>query len=357
MDPAREHIHHCLLYEYNKQGENKNASQAARDINSVYGTGTVAEKTARDWFMKFKNGDTSLEEGHRSGRHDSFEDEELEEVLAMNPWATQEEIAELLGVTQQDISFRLHRLGKVSKTGRLVTKDLTFHQKLERGIICRINLSRFERNPRFLNHLIVVDETPVYLQSSKKKHAWVDPKQPAPFVSKPSKSKKFSLVVFFDVTGMLYFELLEQGESEDTAKYGTQLRELHDSLPRKRPKKRKVIVLHDNYKPHVNKDTMAIFREFGWEMILHPGYSPDCNPADYAFNRFSFKKFFGFKNHFRGLKTHLKGKIFENRAALEKEINGYINSKEGTNFYHDAIHELPTRWNYIYDHEGNYYPD
>jgi hypothetical protein len=50
-------------------------------------------------------------------------------------------------------------------------------------------------------------------------------------------------------------------------------------------------------------------------------------------------------------------KHFQDRNELENAVTVYINSKEGTNFYANSIRKLPERWNYIYEHEGAYYPD
>ena len=61
--------------------------------------------------------------------------------------------------------------------------------------------------------------------------------------------------------------------------------------------------------------------------------------------------------YFSGLKTSFHNKHFQDRNELENAVTVYINSKEGTNFYANSIRKLPERWNYIYEHEGAYYPD
>ena len=65
---------------------------------------SLLEKTCREWFQRFKNGDFDVEDRH-SGR-EIFEDAELETLLEQNSCQNQEELARSLGVTQQAISKR-----------------------------------------------------------------------------------------------------------------------------------------------------------------------------------------------------------------------------------------------------------
>ncbi|EFN78228.1 Histone-lysine N-methyltransferase SETMAR, partial [Harpegnathos saltator] len=37
----------------------------------------------------------------------------------------------------------------------------------------------------------------------------------------------------------------------------------------------------DNARPHTSIVTRQKFRELGWEVLMHPPYSPDLAPSDY----------------------------------------------------------------------------
>jgi len=64
----------------------------------VYGdTGAPTDKSCREWFRRFKDGDFSVEDKSRFGQSKKFEDKELEALEDQNQ--TQEEFAESLGVT------------------------------------------------------------------------------------------------------------------------------------------------------------------------------------------------------------------------------------------------------------------
>ena len=52
-----EHFQHLLLFAFNQGSK---AAKVARDICAVYGEGAIAERTARDWYAKFKNGNFDL---------------------------------------------------------------------------------------------------------------------------------------------------------------------------------------------------------------------------------------------------------------------------------------------------------
>ena len=63
-----------------------------------------------------------------------------------------------------------------------------------------------------------------------------------------------------------------------------QLNRFSEALQKKRPfscnGKQKVILLHDNARPHVAKTTRGRIENLGWEALPHPAYSPDLAPSD-----------------------------------------------------------------------------
>ena len=60
----------------------------------MYGEGAIAERTARDWYAKFKNGNFDLKDAPRSGRPVEFDEERLNQLLHENPRQTTRELAE-----------------------------------------------------------------------------------------------------------------------------------------------------------------------------------------------------------------------------------------------------------------------
>ena len=71
----------------------------------VYGDIAQTDKSCREWFRRFKDGDFSVEDKPRSGQPKKFE--ELDALFEEDQNQTQEELAESLGVIQQVVSVRL----------------------------------------------------------------------------------------------------------------------------------------------------------------------------------------------------------------------------------------------------------
>ncbi|CAK9829793.1 Mariner Mos1 transposase [Anthophora retusa] len=94
-------------------------------ICSALGENAVTYKTCKKWFQRFRSGNFDFNDAERSGTLKKVEDEELEQLLNEDPCQTQQELAEELGVTQQAISVRLKKLGRVQKVGRWVPHVLS----------------------------------------------------------------------------------------------------------------------------------------------------------------------------------------------------------------------------------------
>ena len=68
------HIRHIMLYHFEK---GHSAAEAFRDLNELFGEGIIGESGVRKWFIRFKSGDTSLEDKEGRGRKSDFDDQAL----------------------------------------------------------------------------------------------------------------------------------------------------------------------------------------------------------------------------------------------------------------------------------------
>lgn len=71
----------------------KTATEATRIICETYSNNIVAEKTCRDWFARFKNGDFDVNDRSRFGRPETIKYEELQILLDENSAQTPNELA------------------------------------------------------------------------------------------------------------------------------------------------------------------------------------------------------------------------------------------------------------------------
>jgi len=87
----------------------------------------------------------------------------------------------------------------------------------------------------------------------------------------------------------------------------------------------KVILLHDNARPHVVKKYLETLK---WNVLPHPPYSPDIAPSDY----WLFRRMHDLASH-----------RFTSFAEIENWLQNWIASKDES-FFRDGIRKLPERW-------------
>ena len=90
-----------------------------------------------------------------------------------------------------------------------------------------------------------------------------------------------------------------------------------------------VLLLHDNAPANTSQVAMASATECGFEVLLHPPYSPDLAPSDF----YLFPK----------LKTNLRGRNFGSNEGDIYAVNGYLGDQDEV-FYFEGISKLKQQW-------------
>ncbi|KAG5319477.1 MOS1T transposase, partial [Pseudoatta argentina] len=97
-------------------------------------------------------------------------------------------------------------------------------------------------------------------------------------------------------------------------RYRLQLMRLSRALKEKRPlyaqRHDKVILLHDNARPHVAKPVKTYLETLKWEVLPHPPYSPDVAPSDFHL--------------FRSMSHGLADRRFHSYEEAQKCIAGFM---------------------------------
>lgn len=342
MDQEKLHIRHCMLYCFDRQLTGRSTSA---EICNTYGEHCASKSTVENWFHLFRSGDRSLKDAPRSGRPSELDDEELDGLVRDDPRLSTRQLASHFGVSHTTIENHLHHLGKVLKSGVWVPHELTAVNRMSRVTICMSLLARLDNEP-FLDRIVTGDEKWVLYVNITHKKQWLNPGQPPlPDAKADLHPKKVMLSIWWDIRGVVYFELLPEGETINAEVYSAQLQNLSDALKEKRPglvNRKGVILQHDNARPHTAKFTRDKIRQLGWEVLPHPPYSPDIAPSDYHL--------------FRSLQDFLDGKRFTDYDNVKKGVSEFFDSKS-TDFYRAGIEQLPKRWSDIVDNDGEYVID
>ena len=339
------HLRHVLLYEFNRHVD---AAQATRNINAVYGKGCLSTRAARKWFSKFKKGDFSLTDAPRSGRPSHFNEKSLISLLKDDNRQTTRELAGQLGCDPQTVLNHLHRMGKVQKCGGWIPHHLNEANKSQRINACSSLLARYHRalqqHRPFLSLIVTGDEKWCLYVNMKHRKEWVDKDQsPKPRVKQANYSRKVMLCVWWGMEGVIYWELMKSNVVITAAIYVQQLERVAQALRQKRPNSRhKMILQHDNARPHVAKMTISAIQELKWEILQHPPYSPDIAPSDFYL--------------FRTIANDLRGVTFDNDEDVQIWLEEWFGSKDQA-FYRYGIEKLPKRWETVITNKGEYIID
>jgi len=130
-------------------------------------------------------------------------------------------------------------------------------------------------------------------------------------------AKKIMGTVFWDAEGCILIEFLEPGKTINAARYVHTLLKLRRALRFRRPG-RKVILQHDNARPHTARFTLEKTENKGWEILPRPPYSTDLAPSDYHL--------FGF------VKNQMRGQHYEKNEAFQTAVRQCLQAA-GTESY------------------------
>ena len=337
MDLSRAYIRGLLLYDF-KSG--LSAAESSRRINAAFGAGTVSERTAQDWFARFRQGNFNLEDLPRSGRPSEVDDDRLRTLVEADPRQTTRELAQVLDVDHETVTSHLHQLGKVCKLAQWVPHQLSDWDKERRAEAATFLLS-YRRTHNWLKSIVTGDEKWCLYVNIKRRRSWVDADAtPEPQSKAGLHPRKIMLCVWWDCKGVIHYELLPPNTSITADLYCQQLDRLAAAIAQKRPNHGLVRFLHDNARPHTARVTRQKLLDLGWELVPHPPYSPDLAPSDYHL--------------FLSLANALNEKSFADYEELDNWLNKFFTSKP-EKFYSDGIMRLPEKWQKVIDCDGDYF--
>ena len=164
------------------------------------------------------------------------------------------------------------------------------------------------------------------------KRSWGKWNEPPPTTPKAGLHlKKVLLCMWWDWKGVLYYELLPENQTINSNKYCSQLEQLKAALNEKHPEllnRKHIIFRQDNVRPHVSLTTRQKLLQLGWEVLIHPLYSPGIASSDFHL--------------FWSLRNSLNGKYFNSLEDCKRHLEQFFAQKD-KKFWEDGIMKLPEK--------------
>lgn len=332
--------------------EGVSGAEIYRRLSAQYGNSSLSRRSVYEWIEKFKSGRTSINHQEGAGRPltstTDLKIQQAQEMILTNRRVKIDEVACSLQISHGSAHEIIHdKLGFRKVCARWVPKDLTEMHKHNRVQICQRLLDRYNNEGEaFLERIVTGDETWVHHfepESKRQSMEWKHPRSPVrkKFKSQPS-AGKLMLTIFWDSKGPLLEHYLEKGSTVTSARYSEMLTK--DLKPSIRTKRRgllskKVLLLHDNARPHTAAHTVETIGKLGFELLGHPPYSPDLAPSDYHL--------------FGPLKEHLRGQHFHNDMEVKEAVHKWLNNQPET-FFSTGIRQLVSRWETCIEKQGDF---
>ncbi|GBP51064.1 Mariner Mos1 transposase [Eumeta japonica] len=206
----------------------------------------------------------------------------------------------------------------IQKQGHWVLYELKLRDIEQRFLMCVLLLQRQKRKG-FLHHIVTGNEKWIHYDNPKSRKSWSKPGH----VSIPSAKSNIHgsklLCIWWDQQGVIYYELLKPNETISGERYQLHLsRSLKEKRPLYKQRHGKVILLHDNARPHVAKPVKTYLKMLQWEVLPHPPYSPDIAPSDFHL--------------FCSMAHGIADQCFRSYEEAKKWVNSWIASKDMTFF-------------------------
>jgi [histone H3]-lysine36 N-dimethyltransferase SETMAR len=317
---------HCY-----KKGQNQ--LQSYQELYQAWGIQAPSMPSIYRLFQQFSAGNFELEDQPREGRPNTAITKEtinaVAQIVNENPTVSCEEIGQVLSISKMSAYHILTRELNLSKLNvSWVPHMLTDKQKSARLDFCHNFLSRFkESNSNSLYNVVTGDETYIYFYDppdNKSAQQWHPKGAPPPKrVQRSLFTRKVLVTIFFSIKGIIYTEVLDE-KSTVTANWYTNvcLNNLLKTIQNKWPKsyQSRIILHHDNAKPHTAKETKTFLEENNIKLLSHPPYSPDLAPCDFWL--------------FKTIKPQLKGQIYAMKDELLLALDSALNSLSKGDFKH-----------------------
>ena len=320
-------------------------------IQKAYGEHAYGRTTVYDWYKRFKDGRTSIEDDDRCGRPSTSTNKEqcqlVQAYVRENRRSSIRHLSAFFEIAIGSVQTILHNLNMHRVCAKFVPKLLSDDQKTNRVVTCQDLLERYEEDTDMLKHIITGGESWIYVYDPldrQQSSEWKSPRSPTLKRSRLERSAgKVMLISFFDYNGMVHVEYVPIGQKVNGKFYKSVLKRLRDSIRRKRPEmwtSGNWFLQHDNAPSHKCLLVTQYLVKHSVVTLPHPAYSPDLAPNDFSL--------------FPTIKKGLKGRRFADIDDVKTATSTSLNELEQS-FFQRTFQNLPNRWQRCIDVFGEYF--
>uniref|UniRef100_A0A5S6Q7V1 HTH_48 domain-containing protein n=1 Tax=Trichuris muris TaxID=70415 RepID=A0A5S6Q7V1_TRIMR len=328
-----------LLYYEFKCG--RKAAQTCRNVNEVYGDGTVDIRFVQHWFRKFRNGDQETEDKEPSAGLAA--DYERSKTIAEAEHETMvKRFAKEPKIKFTAVDSRLHHTRLSAVIDKWTPKVADEKQKLNRYKVCSALLLRNSKE-QFLSRILTYGAKWILYGNRKRSFQMMEQNEAAGRFPEMDLDQKMVMInVWWCKGGVVHCSFINSKDMITEEKFIEEIRVMHEKLQHLYPKfakRRGRILLYDDNQAFISHTTVDVWNDMKYETLTPPECSPDLLPSEYYL--FS---------HFDSI---LKTQELNNQAAVEEAFVKFINSK-GKKYYAAGINSLVARWQKCLDCKGSF---
>ncbi len=332
MEVSQEELRAIVKFLFHSGKQN---TEIKREIDEVYGEGSISLRTVQRYTKELKDGTFSILDRPRSGRPRNQDHvNSIKKFIDKYPYTSCRNAATILNISKSTVKSILIEELKLHKVNfKWIPYQLTDEIKQKRVEIAT-ELYNFLTSctEHKLNKVLTQDETWIYFDNPRLS-MWIDSNSEIPRVPKRTIGAKKAMVsVIWSRTGIKSITVLPRNNKFNKQFFGNVvLRDLRTKM------KTTGKFFHcDNARPH-NSDQK--FKEYGLTRLRHPPYSPDIAPSDFFL--------------FGVLKRLLEGTTFTDENQISNAILSIFSSLNSVAFKR-AYDEWIVRLKKVINSNGEY---
>ena len=259
----------------------KSALETPSALQQVYGVIALKKSAVYDWFSRFKTGQETLEDGHRSERPSTSRTKEIiekvQQMIQCDRRMTIVELEQEVGISHGSIHAILSDDLKMRcVSAKFVPRHMTTYRMECRMMVAGDLFEKSTQDPTFLTKIVTGDDSWVFAynpQTKMESSEWHTASSPRPKKLRLVKFKeKVMIIAFFDINGVVHHDFVPPGQTVNGQFYVQILQRMCDAVRRKRRDswQGEWFLHHDNAPSHTSLVVPQFLAEKSIPVITQP---------------------------------------------------------------------------------------